>query len=66
MPLATWNDAGLLREYLAERTAFGGLTWTRYINLVSRLAQLTGRAVEEIDLDITNDAALIWADVEAA
>lgn len=60
---ATWNDAGLLREYTASRFGFtlmyGGspALMTRAIRCCKRLARLTGHDL----LDVISTAAADWA-----
>ena len=66
----TWNDAGLLREYVGAHYAVAFLadafvaTRTREgaMRMAKRLAALTGIDLREIVLDLRADAEIILAE----
>lgn len=63
------NDAGLLREYLAQRygqylTVGGSLSYStaRFVERsIARLAKMTGATVEQVVADLQADAEVLFS-----
>ena len=56
-----WNDAGLLREYVAERFGSGlyfGMPWERFASarrICRRIAELTGQELDAVMAQAVKD-----------
>lgn len=63
MNTQTWNDAGLLRQYIADKFAhqfavgFELTTFSRALRLCNRVAQLTGGSRDQIFDEIAAEMA---------